>query len=35
MSHEYYYQTVQREQEFLESELEVLKSEQENWNKIC
>ncbi len=29
MSHEYYYQTVQREQEFLESELEVLKSEQE------
>ena len=29
MSHEYYYQTVQGEQEFLESELEVLKSEQE------
>ena len=29
MSHEYYYQTVQREQEFLQEELEVLKLEQE------
>jgi len=29
MSHEYYYQTVQREQEFLQEELEVLRLEQE------
>ena len=29
MSHEYYYQTVQREQEFLQEELEVLRIEQE------
>ena len=29
MSHEYYYQTVQREQEFLENELEMLRLEQE------
>lgn len=29
MSHEFYYQTVQREQEFLQEELEVLKLEQE------
>lgn len=29
MSHEYYYQTVQREQEFLEKELETLRLEQE------
>jgi chaperonin cofactor prefoldin len=29
MSHEYYYQTVQREQEFLEKELESLRLQQE------
>jgi len=29
MSHEYYYQTVQREQEFLETELEMLRLQQE------
>jgi len=29
MSHEYYYQTVQREQEFLETELESLRLKQE------
>lgn len=29
MSHEYYYQTVQREQEFLEKELESLRLRQE------
>ncbi len=29
MSHEYYYQTVQREQEFLEMELENLQLEKE------
>lgn len=29
MSHEYYYQTVQREQEFLETELEMLRLKQE------
>lgn len=29
MSHEYYYQTVQREQEFLENELEMLRLKQE------
>lgn len=29
MSHEYYYQTVQREQEFLEAELEGLRIQQE------
>lgn len=29
MSHEYYYQTVQREQEFLECELESLRLKQE------
>ena len=29
MSHEYYYQTVQREQEFLQEELEILRLEQE------
>jgi chaperonin cofactor prefoldin len=29
MSHEYYYQTVQREQEFLETELESLRLQQE------
>lgn len=29
MSHEYYYQTVQREQEFLEAELEGLRLQQE------
>ena len=29
MSHEFYYQTVQREQEFLQEELEILRLEQE------
>jgi len=29
MSHEYYYQTVQREQEFLEHELQTLQLEKE------
>jgi chaperonin cofactor prefoldin len=29
MSHEYYYHTVQREQEFLETELEMLRLQQE------
>lgn len=29
MSHEYYYHTVQREQDFLETELEMLRLQQE------